>query len=170
MRARTGRAALVVAVGVTFALVGCAGRRLDRGVYRSEHGYRITIPGPAWNVVEDSRADLELRREDGRVAMLVSATCGATVVRRQYADLARHLLLGLRDRETLENAETSLAGHGGVHMVMEGRMQESGRVRIETYTVKDDRCVYDLLYVAPPADFDSSRDDFARFVRSFVTE
>ena len=44
------------------------------------------------------------------------------------------------------------------------------RVRIESYTVKNDRCVYDLLYVASPAAFDSSRADFERFVDSFTAE
>jgi hypothetical protein len=36
--------------------------------------------------------------------------------------------------------------------------------------VKDGRCVYDLLYVAPPASFESSRGDFERFVGSFAAE
>jgi len=30
--------------------------------------------------------------------------------------------------------------------------------------------VYDLLYVAPPEDFDGGREDFRRFVASFVME
>ena len=62
MRARAGRAALVATVAILTWLAGCAGRRLDNGVYRSEHGYRVTVPGPDWKVVESSGADLELRR------------------------------------------------------------------------------------------------------------
>jgi hypothetical protein len=50
-------------------------------------------------------------------------------------------------------------------------MQDSKeRVRVESYTVKDRRCVYDLLYVASPASFEASREDFARFVGSFAPE
>ena len=171
MRARAGRAALVtIAVTVT-ALVGCAGRRLQDGVFHSQHGYRVAVPGPGWVVVNDSVADLELRRADGRAGMLAAATCRPLAARRRYADLGRHLLLGLRERETLEDGEASLGGHQGTHVVVEGRMRESReRVRIESYTVKDDRCVYDLLYVAPPAVFESSRADFERFVRSFTAE
>lgn len=168
MRPRAGRAALITTVAMITALAGCAGRRLDNGVYHSEHGYRITVPGPRWSVVDDSRADLELRRADGRAGMLAAATCRRAAARRNYADLKRHLLLGLRERETLEDSETSLAGLRGVRVVVEGRMRDSeDRVRIEAYTLKDDRCVYDLLYVAPPASFDASRADFARFVASF---
>jgi hypothetical protein len=171
MRARAGRAALLTTVALALVAAGCAGRRLDNGVYRSEHGYRVVVPGPRWAVVEDSPADLELRREDGRAAMLVAATCRRAATRLHPANLERHLLLGLRERETLSEEETSLASRRGVHTVVEGRMRDHPeRVRIESYTVKDARCVYDLLFVAPVAAFDSAREDFARFVASFAAE
>jgi hypothetical protein len=171
MRARAGRAALITTVVIATAVTGCAGRRLHDGIYRSEHGYRVTVPGPGWIVVDGSAADLELRRTDGQAGMLAAATCRPLAARQRYADLGRHLLLGLRERETLEDGEASLAGHKGAHLVVEGRMRDSKqRVRIESYTVKNDRCVFDLLYVASPAVFDSSRADFERFVGSFTTE
>jgi hypothetical protein len=171
MGARAGRAALITTVVIATAIAGCAGRRLQDGIYRSEHGYRVTVPGPGWTVVDGSAADLELRRADGEAGMLAAATCGPLAARQRYADLGRHLLLGLRERETLEDDDASLAGHKGAHLVVEGRMRDSKqRVRIESYTVKNDRCVYDLLYVASPAAFDSSRADFERFVDSFTAE
>ena len=171
MRARAGRAALITTVILVSAVAGCAGRRLQDGTYRSEHGYRVSVPGAGWVVVEGSQADLELRRADGQAGMLVAATCRPVATRQRYADLARHLLLGLRERETLEDGEASLGGYNGAHLVVEGRMRESRqRVRIESYTLKDDRCVYDLVYVASPAVFESSRPDFERFVESFAAE
>lgn len=171
MRARGGRAALVTTIVIATAVAGCAGRRLHDGVFRSEHGYRLTVPGRDWVVVDDSPADLELRRADGQAGMLAAATCRRASTRQRPADLSRHLLLGLRERETLEDGDASLAGYRGVHQVVEGRMRDSReRVRIESYTVKDDRCVYDLLYAAPPAAFDASRPDFERFVASFAPE
>jgi hypothetical protein len=171
MRARAGRAALITTVVIVTAVAGCAGRRLQDGIFRSEHGYRVTVPGPGWVVVDDSPADLELRRADGQAGMLAAATCRPATTRQRNVDLSRHLLLGLRERETLEDGDASLAGYPGVHQVVEGRMRDSReRVRIESYTVKDHRCVYDLLYVAPPAAFDASRADFERFVASFAPE
>ena len=171
MRARAGRAALITTVVIVTAAAGCAGRRLQDGIYRSEHGYRVTVPGPGWTVVDNSPAALELRRQDGRAGMLAAATCQPRTTRQRYGNLARHLLLGLRERETLEEAEASLGGYRGVHQIVEGRMQDGReRVRIESYTIKDRRCVYDLLYVAPPGIFESSRPDFERFVGSFAAD
>jgi hypothetical protein len=164
------RAALVTAVAFA-VLAGCAGRRLQDGVYRSEHGFRVTVPGPRWKVVDGSRAELELRRADGEAGMLAHATCRPDAVHRDFGLLERHLLLGLRDRATLEAGDTDLAGRRAAHVVVEGRPRDgAGRMRIESYVLKDARCVYDLLYVAPPEEFDGGREDFRRFVQSFAME
>jgi hypothetical protein len=40
-------------------------------------------------------------------------------------------------------------------------------VGVEAVVVKGERCVYDLLYVAPAANFDTGRGDFRAFVESF---
>jgi hypothetical protein len=114
------RAALVTAVAFA-VFAGCAGRRLQDGVYRSEHGFRVTVPGPRWQVVDGSRAELELRRADGEAGMLAHATCRPDAVRRDFGLLERHLLLGLRDRATLEAGDTDLAGRRAAHVVVEGR-------------------------------------------------
>src|SRR2546425_250280 len=127
--------------------------------------------GPAWNVVNGSRAELELRRADGGAGMLAHATCRPEAARRDFGLLERHLLLGLRDRATLEEDETDLGGRRAAHRVVEGRPRDGEeRMRIESYVLKDARCVYDLLYVAPPDEFDGGRGDFRRVVQSFVME
>ena len=170
MSAGARRAALVTAVA--FAVVaGCAGRRLHEGVYRSQHGFRVTVPGPAWQVVDRSRAELELRRADGGAGMLAHATCRPETTRQGLALLERHLLLGLRDRATLEEGEADVAGRRAAHLVVEGRRRDGEeRMRIETYVLKNAGCVYDLLYAAPPDQFEGGRADFVRFVHSFAME
>jgi hypothetical protein len=165
------RAALVMAVALSVVPTGCAGRRIHDGIFHSEHGYRVSLPGPGWRVVDDGRTDLALRRDDGSAGMLAHATCRAEAARRSYGLLERHLLLGLRDRATLEEGEADLAGRPAYHRVVEGRPREGDqRVRIESYLLKNGRCVYDLLYVASPDAFEAGRGDFWRFVQSFTVE
>jgi hypothetical protein len=167
-------AARRVAALAALALVlgACAGRRLVDGTYRAPAGYRVTVPGPAWVVVAgDSRADLELQHRWAAAGMLVNAACDPAVARRGTDLLARQLLLGIRDRVTLEQGEVPVNGRLASHRVLEARMRQSEqRVRIESYTLTDERCVYDLLYVATPQVFDDWRADFRRFVDSFVVE
>jgi formyltetrahydrofolate hydrolase len=80
-------------------------------------------------------------------------------------------MFGLRDRVVVESGEVPVNGRMAAHTVMEGRMKTSdARVRIESYVVKGEHCVWDLLYTAEPASFDASRGDFQALVESFVTD
>jgi hypothetical protein len=131
----------------------------------------VTLPGPAWVVAGESRADLELRHRSAPAGMLANAVCEPAVVRRRDDVLALHLLVGLRDRQVEEANEVPVNGRVASHRLLEGRMRQSDqRVRIESYTLKGERCVFDLLYVAEPEVFAAGREDFRRFVDSFVTE
>jgi hypothetical protein len=167
--------ARVVAVGllgmaVGLGLTGCAGRRITDGVFRSTKGYRVTVPGPDWAVVSASRADLELRHRDGNAGMLVNADCDRREARPAGA-LAHQLLIGLRDREIIERGDVSLNGRRGARLIVEAQAAGPGpRVRAESVTVADGRCVYDLIYAAPRAVFAGRHADFDRFVASFRRE
>lgn len=164
------RAALAATLTVA-ALAGCAGARIEGGVFHSPAGYRLTLPGPDWVPASDGRADLELRHRGAPAGMLANAACDAGVARRSMAVLTRQVLVGLRERVVVSRADVTLAGRPAAHTVVEGRMAPAGeRVRVEMYLVKDAGCVYDFLYVAPPGDFERWQADFHRFVESFVRE
>lgn len=166
----TGAKAALVGLGIAAALAGCAGKRIEHGVFHSPKGYRIAVPA-GWAPALDGRADLELRRPDEEAGMLVNAACDAGALRRGADVLVRYPLFGLRDRAILEKGAVSLDGRPAAHTVVEGRMRgEDERVKVELYVVKGERCVYDFLYVAPPATFDTRRPDFQRFVETFAME
>jgi hypothetical protein len=160
----------VAVVGVAVALLaGCAGRRIEGGVFRSPKGYHVTIPGADWMLVDSSRADLELRHRGGAAGMLANATCTAAARRRSARVLMRQLTAGLRDRALLERGEVALDGRLASRTVIEAGGGE-GRVRIESYVLAGDRCVYDLIYAAPAEAFGAWRGDFERFIETFATE
>jgi hypothetical protein len=150
---------------------GCAVKRLENGVYHSSKGYRVTTPSPQWEPVDDSPADLELRHRSASAGLAANAVCEERTTRRSSRVLARQLLVGVRDRSVIDRGEVDVAGRPAVRAVVDGRLEGSeARVRIETVVVKDDRCVYDFMYVAPVATFAATRADFHRFVDSFRTE
>ena len=166
------RAPLALVLGAIVALAGCgAGRRIENGVYHSMKGYRVTVPGAEWVVADASRADLELRHRDGAAAMLANAQCGEGTETRGAGLLLRQLLIGIRDRATIEQEEVSLNGQRAVRRVLEGRVSEDGApTRIEAYVMSEGHCVYDFVYVAPPASFEAWRGQFRAFVESFAME
>ena len=165
------RAALAAGLAAS-AVAGCAGTRIDGGVFHSRHGYRVALPGPQWRVDGDERrADLALRHREAPAAMAATASCDRQVLRRSPELLERHLLMGLRDRTVIERDEATLGGAPARHEVVEGRMRPGDeRVRIESYVIRGERCLYDLLYVAAPEAFDAERPAFRRFVDTFATE
>ena len=165
------RAPLALALGAVIAFTGCAGRRIENGVYHSDKGYRLTLPGPDWSVTADSKADLELRHQDGLAAMLANAECDDRAKSRSAGLLLGQLLIGLHDRATIEQNEVSVNGQQALHRVLDGRVAADGApARIEAYVLKDQGCVYDFAYAAPPASFEAWRADFRRFVESFAKE
>jgi hypothetical protein len=162
-----GVAAAVLALGACVS----AGPRLENGVFHAPALFRVTVPGPDWQVTTPSKADLELRHRTARAGILANAECGEQLARRDLAVLARRLVVGLRDREVLENGTATVAGAPAAHAVMDVLAGgEDERMRMEAYVVKGERCVYDLVYVAPAAAFAERRADFQRFVDSFVRE
>jgi len=164
-------APLALALGAVIAFTGCAGRRIENGVYHSDKGYRLTLPGPDWSVAADSKADLELRHQDGLAAMLANAECDDRAKSRSAGVLLGQLLIGLHDRATIEQNEVSLNGRQALHRVLDGRVAADGApTRIEAYVLKEQDCVYDFAYAAPPASFEAWRADFRRFVESFAKE
>jgi hypothetical protein len=165
------RAPLALALGAVIALAGCAGRRIENGVYHSDKGYRLTLPSGDWTVAAESRADLELRHQDGLAAMLANAECDDRASSRSAGVLLGQLLIGLRDRATIEQNEVPMNGRPALHRVLDGRVAPDGApTRIEAYVLKDGACVYDFAYAAPPASFEAWRADFRRFVESFAKE
>jgi hypothetical protein len=121
-------------------------------------------------VVDDSRADLELKARDGGAGMLANATCEAHIARRPADVLQRQLLLGLRNRRVIERSAVTVAGRSGTRALLEAQATDNAEpVRIGTVTVTDARCVYDLILVASAAAFAERQADFAAFVASFTT-
>ena len=165
------RAPLALALGAVIAFTGCAGRRIENGVYHSDKGYRLTLPSADWSVAADSKADLELRHQDGLAAMLANAECDERARSRSAGLLLGQLLIGVHDRATIEQNEVSVNGRPALRRVLDGRVAADGApTRIEAYVLKDGTCVYDFAYAAPPASFEAWRADFRRFVESFAKE
>lgn len=136
-------------------------------MFYSAKGYRVVLPaGGEWKVAPDGRADLELRRPASRAGILANATCEGKAPTRPLAVLARHLTFGLQGREVLEQGELTVAGHPAVRVLLKGRL-DGAPVEVEAYVVKGERCVYDLIYVAPPGEFAGGRAVFETFLSSF---
>lgn len=170
-RARGTWRAGAAGIGVALILAGCATRLAPDGVYRSSKGYRVTLPGPDWRVVRESHADLELRHGQAPAGMVVNASCEASLADRPVDTLRREILAGFSGRRVQVHDAVRVSGREAAHMIVDGQDgRPPGPVRVELIVLKGDRCVYDLLYAAPPADFARWQGAFERLVGTFALE
>jgi len=147
-------------------VAGCASSRIENGVFYSPKGYQVSLPTQGWRVKPGGAAELELQRQDAAGGMLADATCDDTTPGRPLTVLTRHLTFGLKDRVPEDGGPLTVAGRPAQRAVVRGSV-DGAQVGVEAVVIKGERCVYDLLYVAPTAAFETGRDDFRAFVDSF---
>jgi hypothetical protein len=152
---------------VAFLLAGCSTSRIEQGVFYSPKGYHVTLPGDGWAVLPGGAAELELQRKNPAGGILADATCDGKTAGRPLPVLARHLTFGLGQRETVESVQNDAGGRQTERTVVRGTM-DGTEVMVEAVVVKDERCVYDFVYVAPASAFEAGRGDFQAFVASFA--
>jgi len=152
-------------------LAACATASVPDTVFRVPERFRVTLPGAGWETTPMDNVELALRHRDTGAGIFANAECGEGAAQRDLGLLALQLFVGLRERERLENGPATVGGAPAAHAVIEAQASGTdGRVRLEAYVMKDERCVYDLVYVAPPHAFEAQRPDFRRFVESFAKE
>jgi hypothetical protein len=155
--------ALLIAV----LLTGCSASRIEQGVFYSPKGYHVTLPGDGWAVMPGGAAELELQRKNPAGGILADATCDGKTAGRPLPVLTRHLTFGLGHRETVESVQNDAGGRQADRTVVRGTV-DGKDVMVEAVVLKDERCVYDFVYVAPANDFEAGRGDFHAFVESFA--
>lgn len=147
-------------------LAGCsAAGHIDHGVFYSSKGYQVSLPAQGWAVKPGGAAELELQRRDPAGGMLADATCDDKTAGRPLTVLARHLTFGLKDRVLEDGGPLTLAGRPAQRSVVRGSVDGTA-VGVEAVVVRGERCVYDFLYVAPAASFETGRGEFQAFVES----
>ncbi len=151
---------------VAVLVAGCSAGHIENGVFYSTKGYQVSLPAQGWAVKPGGPAELELQRQDPAGGMLADATCDDKTAGRPLNVLSRHLTFGLKDRVLEDGGPLTLDGRPAERAVVRGSL-DGTPVGVEAVVVKGQRCVYDFLYVAPAASFETGRGDFRAFVESF---
>jgi hypothetical protein len=159
---RSATGPLLVAVLVA----GCSASHIENGVFYSTKGFQVSLPPQSWAVKPGGPAELELQRGDPAGGMLADATCDDKTAGRPLNVLSRHLTFGLKDRVVEDGGTLTVDGRPAQRSVVRGSLDGTA-VGVEAVVIKGQRCVYDFLYVAPAASFETGRGDFRAFVDSF---
>jgi hypothetical protein len=136
---------------LTVALIGagCAGpiKKLDGGYRHRRHGYQIDAPGGpggAWKRIEVEHAVLAFRRPGPEIVTLLSR-CGRPVA--EPAQMARHLVIGLPNRNLVQAGPLVVAGRNAWTQTFD-TVRDDVTVRVKTVTVVVGDCTLDWILSA----------------------
>ena len=134
---------------VPWLIAGCASdlARTEDGYRNTRHHYTIGVPGgpgAPWERTEIGSAWIGFRRP-GPQTVSMQSRCGRPVA--HPAIMARHLLLGIRERSLRQAAPIAVVGRSGWSQTFDTR-SDGVAVRVKTVTVVIDGCTYDWTLVA----------------------
>jgi hypothetical protein len=132
----------------------------------SQDRYRIRLPAAPWIPVTLDGATVAFRAPDLRAAMAFSVDCKAPEPG-ELPWVARHLFFGLQASRIQSREGIRLRDTEGVRTRLVARLDDVP-VEVEGVTARRGGCLYDFMYVAPPATFAQGQADFQAFVESWT--
>ena len=145
-------------------LVGCGGR----SAHRLEGRYDLGAPGEGWERVRPGGADQAWVNAGLGGAIYADSNCGERYEDSPLDKLLDSLTAGVTAGAPLREEARTLDGRDALLRVSDGAL-DGVAVRVAAVVAKKDFCVYDLIYVAPPASFEQGWDGFEAVMSRFHT-
>jgi hypothetical protein len=158
-------AALAALVGA----VACAARTApDGGTHArgAEGRYDTGRPSVGWAAVAPGGADRAWHHRENGATIYTDSNCAERFEDGPLPDLLQHATFGVATGEPLRDEALALDGRDAHLRVVNGAL-DGVAVKVGAVVTRQHRCVYDLLYIAPPSRFDAGWPDFQAVVDGF---
>lgn len=156
---------LLVGAMMLPSLLGCGANRRAR---RLEGRFSVGQPGEGWQRVLSGGADLAWFNESLSATIYADSNCAARFEDGELSDLLVHLTSGIARGEAVEVEERMMDGRAALLKSWSGSL-DGVALKLATLTTKKDECLYDLVYIAPPARFDEGFPAFEQVLSGFAT-
>ncbi len=162
--------ASTLALALLFASASaCAHDHFDGRVFHAGRAsFRVGPVPSSWERVELDDAMLAYRDRASGGSIEVHAQCGRDADDVPLAALTNHLLIGFTGRDVKLEQTVPFDGREARHTVVNAKL-DGVLLVLDVWVLKKDGCVYDLVLVAPPAQYDAAADSFAAFAHGFST-
>lgn len=154
-------------LGIVSLAPGCAAGRIVGDTFRDpENGFQVRLPPGPWRLQSLDGATLSFVSPALRAGMALRVDCSSPEPG-ELPWVARHLFFGLQETH-IQGSETVRLGDAmAVRTRLRARL-DGTPVEVEGVTFRRSGCLYDFIYVAPPATFPQGRPDFETFVQSWM--
>ncbi|HXN30363.1 MAG TPA: hypothetical protein VN894_00820 [Polyangiaceae bacterium] len=151
---------------VVVLLGGCAHADTFEGgvLHKGELAVHFGPQPPGWRRVDVDGADLAFRDDAREGSTLFDVRCGHRDDDAPLSVLSDHLIMGTTEREIESRLTIPFDGREAMHTLLHAKL-DGVPMQYDIYVMKKDGCVYDIVYVAPPAHFAEGAPDFERFTR-----
>ena len=151
---------LTVLVAIGCETVQVQGRR----VQDKQQRFSVDLPGRDWQLASADGGAIVITnpKVNGTLLLLIS---DAPESKAALDVLGRKLFFGMTDKRFLKREECLLGGQLAAYAEIVGK--EDGKdVRVAAYSVKAGKHLYDVVYFAPPDDFEAGEKDFRELAAS----
>lgn len=173
VRARHLPSVVLPAIAVIFSvfLPACGGSRgsFERGIFREGPvAFQIGPVPEGWRKVEVTKASLAFRDDAHEGTVLVNAHCSSSDSNTPLSALTNQLLIGSTEREFVSQETEPFDQREVMHSKLRAKW-DGVPTSHDVFVLKKDGCVYDFVFMSPPASFDAGVPSFESFVKSFRT-
>lgn len=156
------------ALAVFGALLGCGATvAFDGETYRdAQVAFRVPRAPADWRPLKVSDAKVAFRDDTRGASILVTARCGISSDDVPLQSLTGQLVMGTTEREYISEEVIPFDGREAMHTVMRAKL-DGVKMSYDLYVMKKNGCVYDLVYVAPPDQFDAGAKVFESYCAGF---
>lgn len=145
------------------------GSAFDGVTYHGEDfAFRVSTPPSSWRRLEVTHASLAYRDDAADATIAVNGRCRVDGDDVPLASLTQHLFLEFTNREITTQEVVPFDGREAMHTVLVAKLDGVPK-KFDVWVLKKDGCVYDFVYIAPTARYDSGVGGFQRFVQGFST-
>ncbi len=154
----------VALVTLVAFFAACGGtQHFDGRAYRGASvSFDVPAVPPDWRRVAVAAADLAFRDDAREGSILIDGRCGRRDEDVPLTSLTQQLILGTTERDFVTEETIPFDAREALHTILRAKL-DGVLMQYDVYVFKQDGCVYDFVYVAPPARFAEGAPSFERF-------
>ena len=147
-------------------MLGCAPLQVKDGTLSPSHkNYTVTIPGKGWELVKAGKEDVALWHEQYH-AVIAFISSDIENKKVSLKMLNNQLFIGMKNKKILLKESIVVDNQEAVHTIFVCEI-DNHKFKVDSYVIKFENKVYDLVYWSPVNSFDYVREDFKSIVKSF---
>jgi len=149
----------------SFCFHGCATLSDKEHLMPFDQQYIIHSLGKGWEVLQEEREGFSLWNEKYPATIVIIYS--PLNNEKQTSDILNHqLFIGIGNKNVLLKEPSSIDGKEAMHSLLQGELDDK-KFKFDSYIIKGNDFVCDIVYFAPPDLFDSAHNDFRELIKTF---